>query len=105
MNCRPFFLDIECASDQFSRHLAERRAFGNAEHAFSGQHSQDCFQSFRAGAVALDRFCHDDGDHGDFGSHPEFKPRHHDGQTAIPDRERQRNPGQVAAEIGKALPT
>jgi hypothetical protein len=60
---------------------------------------------FRAAAVALGRFCHDDGDLGHFRSHPEFKTRHDDGQTAISDRERQRNPGKVAAEIGKAFPT
>jgi hypothetical protein len=83
------------------RHLAERRAFGNAEHAFSGQHFRDCFQLFRAGAVAPDRFCHDDGDHGDFRSHPEFRPRHHDGQTAIPDRERQRNPARSRLKSAK----
>jgi hypothetical protein len=34
-----------------------------------------------------------------------FSACHHDVQTAIPDRKRQRNPGQVAAEIGKGFPT
>jgi hypothetical protein len=42
---------------------------------------------------------------GHFRSHPEFSACHHDVQTAIPDRKRQRNPGQVAAEIGKGFPT
>ena len=45
------------------------------------------------------------GDLGHFRTHPEFRPPNDAGQTAIPDRERQRNPGKLAAEIGNAFPT
>jgi hypothetical protein len=104
MNFRPFFSTFSSRVIDFSSSCGTS-AVWQCRTCVQRPALPGCFQLFRAGAVALDRFCHDDGDHGDFRSHPEFRPRHHDGQTAIPDRERQRNPGQVAAEIGNAFPT